>query len=102
MGDLGRLLDIDHAHVWHPYAPMPASAPALLVSGANGVRLTLADGREVIDAMSSWWCAIHGYRHPALDGAASRTPGACVRPPNITCENDSSWARAAPSSAGWR
>ena len=70
MGDLGRLLDIDHAHVWHPYAPMPASAPALLVSAANGVRLILADGREVIDAMSSWWCAIHGYRHPALDGAA--------------------------------
>ena len=49
---------------------MPASAPALLVSGASGVRLTLADGREVIDGMSSWWCAIHGYRHPALDAAA--------------------------------
>jgi len=49
---------------------MPASAPALLVRGANGVRLTLADGREVIDGMSSWWCAIHGYRHPALDAAA--------------------------------
>src|SRR5579863_3106833 len=49
---------------------MPASAPALLVRAANGVRLTLADGREVIDGMSSWWCAIHGYRHPALDAAA--------------------------------
>ena len=70
MGDPGRLEDLDRAHVWHPYAPMPASAPALVVSGADGVRLTLADGREVIDGMSSWWCAIHGYRHPALDAAA--------------------------------
>ena len=36
---------------------------------AEGVRLRLADGRELIDGMSSWWCAIHGYRHPALDAA---------------------------------
>ena len=41
-----------------------------LVDSADGVRLRLADGREVVDAMSSWWCAIHGYRHPALDAAA--------------------------------
>jgi adenosylmethionine---8-amino-7-oxononanoate aminotransferase len=39
------------------------------VVSAEGVRLRLADGRELIDGMSSWWCAIHGYRHPALDGA---------------------------------
>jgi adenosylmethionine-8-amino-7-oxononanoate aminotransferase len=39
------------------------------VTGARGVRLELADGRELIDGMASWWCAIHGYRHPALDGA---------------------------------
>jgi adenosylmethionine-8-amino-7-oxononanoate aminotransferase len=49
---------------------MPAAAAPLLVSGARGVRLTLADGRELIDGMSSWWCAIHGYRHPVLDAAA--------------------------------
>jgi adenosylmethionine-8-amino-7-oxononanoate aminotransferase len=64
------LLAADRAHVWHPYASMPGTQPALLVSGAAGVRLRLADGRELIDGMSSWWCAIHGYRHPALDAAA--------------------------------
>jgi adenosylmethionine-8-amino-7-oxononanoate aminotransferase len=43
--------------------------PSLPVVSAEGVRLRLADGRELIDGMSSWWCAIHGYRHPALDAA---------------------------------
>ena len=73
MRDPGRdreLLALDRAHVWHPYGPMPADTAPLLVSGARGVRLTLADGRELIDGMSSWWCAIHGYRHPVLDAAA--------------------------------
>lgn len=50
---------------------MPAVAPALPVVGAQGVRLQIAGGRELIDGMSSWWCAIHGYRHPALDAAVS-------------------------------
>jgi len=49
---------------------MPAISPALVVESAAGVRLRLADGRELIDGMSSWWAAIHGYAHPALDGAA--------------------------------
>ena len=72
MGDPGReaaLLELDRAHVWHPYGPMPGVAEPLLVASASGVRLKLADGRELIDGMSSWWCAIHGYRHPALDAA---------------------------------
>ena len=43
--------------------------PSLPVVSAQGVRLQLADGRELIDGMASWWCAIHGYRHPALDEA---------------------------------
>jgi adenosylmethionine---8-amino-7-oxononanoate aminotransferase len=63
------LLELDRRHVWHPYSPMPASAPPLEVVSAEGVRLRLADGRELIDGMASWWCAIHGYRHPALDRA---------------------------------
>jgi adenosylmethionine---8-amino-7-oxononanoate aminotransferase len=69
LADLDDLLALDREHVWHPYAPLPASTPSLPVASAQGVRLTLADGRELIDGMSSWWCAVHGYRHPALDAA---------------------------------
>src|SRR3984893_17967089 len=63
------LLALDRARVWHPYGARPAAVPSLPVVSAQGVRLRLADGRELIDGMASWWCAIHGYRHPALDGA---------------------------------
>jgi adenosylmethionine---8-amino-7-oxononanoate aminotransferase len=65
-----HLLDLDKRRVWHPYAPMPGASPPLVVQSASGVRLRLADGRELVDGMSSWWAAIHGYRQPALDGAA--------------------------------
>jgi adenosylmethionine-8-amino-7-oxononanoate aminotransferase len=64
-----ELLDFDRRHVWHPYASMTNPLPALPVAGARGVYLELADGRRLIDGMASWWCAIHGYRHPALDAA---------------------------------
>jgi adenosylmethionine-8-amino-7-oxononanoate aminotransferase len=64
-----RLLELDRAHVWHPYGPMPGRADPYVVASAEGVRLTLADGRELVDGMSSWWAAIHGYRHPVLDAA---------------------------------
>ncbi|HTR89584.1 MAG TPA: adenosylmethionine--8-amino-7-oxononanoate transaminase [Solirubrobacteraceae bacterium] len=70
MTDWERLLAFDREHVWHPYGAIPPAPPAPLpVVGARGVRIELADGRELIDGMASWWCAIHGYRHPALDGA---------------------------------
>jgi adenosylmethionine---8-amino-7-oxononanoate aminotransferase len=59
----------DRAVVWHPYAPMPAVQPPLPVVSAAGTRLRLADGRELVDGMSSWWAAIHGYGHPVLDAA---------------------------------
>jgi adenosylmethionine-8-amino-7-oxononanoate aminotransferase len=65
------LLALDRERVWHPYGALPATVPSLPVVSADGVRLTLADGRELIDGMASWWCAIHGYRHPALDAAVS-------------------------------
>ncbi|MPZ67435.1 MAG: adenosylmethionine--8-amino-7-oxononanoate transaminase [Pseudonocardiaceae bacterium] len=64
------LLAADRAHVWHPYGPMPGQTEPLVVESASGVRLRLADGTELIDGMSSWWAAIHGYRHPVLDAAA--------------------------------
>ncbi|WP_281244456.1 adenosylmethionine--8-amino-7-oxononanoate transaminase [Amycolatopsis xylanica] len=60
---------LDIAHVWHPYGPMPGKVESLLVTEAEGVRLKLADGRELVDGMSSWWAAIHGYRNPVLDAA---------------------------------
>jgi adenosylmethionine-8-amino-7-oxononanoate aminotransferase len=69
MTDWERLLAVDAEQVWHPYGALPAAMPSLPVVSAEGVRLRLADGRELIDGMSSWWCAIHGYRHPALDAA---------------------------------
>ncbi len=68
-GDWPELLALDAERVWHPYGALPAAVPSVPVVGAEGVRLRLADGREVIDGMASWWCAIHGYRHPALDAA---------------------------------
>ena len=68
-GDWPALLALDAERVWHPYGALPAAVPSIPVVGAEGVRLQLADGREAIDAMASWWCAVHGYRHPALDAA---------------------------------
>ncbi|HEX5115037.1 MAG TPA: adenosylmethionine--8-amino-7-oxononanoate transaminase [Pseudonocardiaceae bacterium] len=64
-----ELLALDAAHVWHPYGPMPGAVSPLVVESASGTRLRLADGRELVDGMSSWWAAIHGYRHPVLDAA---------------------------------
>lgn len=61
---------LDAAHIWHPYAP--AGIPTLPVESASGVTLTLGDGREVIDAMSSWWAVVHGHSHPRLVAAAQR------------------------------
>ncbi|MBJ7386064.1 MAG: adenosylmethionine--8-amino-7-oxononanoate transaminase [Mycolicibacterium sp.] len=66
---------IDAAHVWHPYSTIGAEAMAPVVAvGAKGVSLTvIRDGHpvEVIDAMSSWWTAIHGHGHPVLDAAVT-------------------------------
>lgn len=73
--DWDRLLALDAERVWHPYGALPAALPPLPVVSAEGVRLRLADGRELIDGMASWWCAIHGYRTPALDEAVQEQLG---------------------------
>ena len=66
------LLESDRRHVWHPYgADAGAATRRCVVESASGVRLRLADGRELVDGMSSWWAAIHGYRHPVLDAAVA-------------------------------
>ena len=73
------LATFDRDHVWHPYASIPAAVPPLVVRGAQGVRLQVTtpdgDDRALVDAMSSWWAAIHGYGHPALVAAATSQVG---------------------------
>jgi len=65
-----KLAQLDRERVWHPYAPMPGTTAPLPVASASGVRLRLSSGAELVDGMSSWWAAIHGYGHPLLDSAA--------------------------------
>ncbi|MGH8558902.1 MAG: adenosylmethionine--8-amino-7-oxononanoate transaminase [Methylococcales bacterium] len=67
-----NILEIDRKHIWHPYSRMDSDLPTYAVKSASGVRLKLADGRELIDGMSSWWCAIHGYNHPVINQAITR------------------------------
>ncbi len=60
---------IDQQHIWHPYSAMQTEQPCYPVTSAHGVRLELADGRQLIDGMASWWCVIHGYNHPRMNEA---------------------------------
>lgn len=64
--------ETDKHIVWHPYSSIGADLPTYPVASAHGVKLTLADGRELIDGMSSWWCAIHGYNVPELNKAITQ------------------------------
>jgi adenosylmethionine---8-amino-7-oxononanoate aminotransferase len=59
-------------HIWLPYTQMKTVAPPLAVASTRGSRITLADGRELIDGNASWWTACHGYNHPHIAGALER------------------------------
>ena len=59
-------------HIWLPYAQMKTIAPPLPVVGTDGVRITLADGRMLIDGIASWWTACHGYNHSHIRAAVAR------------------------------
>jgi adenosylmethionine-8-amino-7-oxononanoate aminotransferase len=64
-------IEFDKQHIWHPYTSSTNPLPCFEVVGAEGVHLNLASGETIVDGMSSWWAAIHGYNHPALNDAAT-------------------------------
>ena len=90
--DASALADFDREHIWHPYTSALKPLYAREAVSTRGARIRLRDGRELVDGMASWWCAIHGYNHPvllrALREQAARMPhvmfGGLTHEPAVT------------------
>ncbi|MFN3425854.1 MAG: adenosylmethionine--8-amino-7-oxononanoate transaminase [Novosphingobium meiothermophilum] len=72
MSELPEWFSAGRGHVWLPYTQMKTARAPLPVVSAQGARLRLADGRELVDGISSWWACVHGYRHPHIEQAVQR------------------------------
>lgn len=72
MQKIKHLLEVDRDSVWHPYSALSSDLPIYHVDSANGVRIKLSDGRELIDGMASWWSVIHGYNQAQINEALEK------------------------------
>jgi adenosylmethionine---8-amino-7-oxononanoate aminotransferase len=72
---MSDLLHSDRSNIWHPFTPLRSEERPVLIESASGVMLRTADGREIIDAVSSWWVNLHGHSNPAIARAISEQAG---------------------------
>ena len=69
---LAPWLDDGYRHIWMPYTQMQTAPEPEAVTATQGTRISLADGRQLVDGVASWWSACHGYNHPHIRDAVAR------------------------------